>query len=103
MATIIRGTTPTITFTFSDIDVSTITVAIMSIKQSGSIKVEKKLANATVGEDSLSWKLTQEETLSFASNTQGTIACDWKLNDGTRGRSNLLLFDIGEPGVNIVI
>lgn len=68
---IIRGTTPTITFTFTDIDVNELDVCYLTIKTSTpallpetqSILIEKTLAEAEVGENSLSWHLTQEETL----------------------------------------
>lgn len=102
MATIIRGTTPTITFTFSDISVLTIEAAYMTLKQCGDIVVEKTLSDATQGENSLSWKLTQEDTLKLSSQT-GIIVCDWLLSDGTRGRSGVMQFDIGEPAINGVI
>ena len=103
MATIIRGTTPTITFTFADIDVNNISVAIMTVKQSGEIVIEKTLADASIGEDSLSWKLTQEDSLKLVSKLNGQLLCDWLLTDGTRGRSNVLQFEVGEPAVNRAI
>ena len=81
MATIIRGTTPTITFNFSDVTVSSIEVAILSIKQAEKTIIEKTLTEAVVGETSLSWKL----------------------NDGTRGRSKFLTVDTGEAGKDEVI
>lgn len=103
MATIIRGTTPTITFNFSDVTVSSIEVAILSIKQAEKTIIEKTLTEAVVGETSLSWKLTQEETLSLNEKVGCKIVCDWKLNDGTRGRSKFLTVDTGEAGKDEVI
>lgn len=100
---IIRGTTPIIEFKYTDVDVDDITVAKLVVKQLGAIKIEKDLASATVAQSSLSWKLTQEETLSLESKKQVTIVCDWKLSNGTRGRSNVLTTETGEPGKNEVI
>lgn len=100
---IIRGTTPVIEFTYSDVDVVDITVAKLVIKQSGNIKIERDLSTATAGESSISWRLTQEETLSLENKKQVTIVCDWKLSNGTRGRSNVLTTETGEPGKNEVI
>ena len=37
--------------------------AILTIKSQSEIILEKTLADATIGEDSLSWTLTQQETL----------------------------------------
>ena len=100
---IIRGTTPTIKFTYSEITVSNITKAILTLKQRNAVVVEKNLLDAIVGEDDLSWKLSQEETLKLASKVDVTILCDWLLADGTRGRSKSLTTAVGDPGKNEVI
>ena len=85
MARIIRGTTPTITYTFNTVDVSKITDAFMTIKRNGTVTIEKDLDDATVGEKDLSWTLTQSETLSVSGDA--CIMLNWKTNDGTRGAS----------------
>ena len=46
---IARGTTPTIRYTFSLVDVSAIVVAYLTIKQ-GSLVIEKDLTSATIGD-----------------------------------------------------
>lgn len=86
MTRIIIGTTPTITYKFNVVDVSEITVAILTIKERGVIIIQLDLSDATVGEDSLSWTLTQEETLQLGSKT-ATMMLNWKTEDGTRGAS----------------
>lgn len=86
MTKIIIGTTPTITYKFKVVDVSQITVAILTIKERGVNIIELNLSDATVGEDTLSWTLTQEETLQFAGKT-ATMMLNWKTQDGTRGAS----------------
>lgn len=103
MAAIIRGTTPTITFTFSEIAVADISTAYLTIRQGCGTVIEKDLSTASVGEDSLTWTLSQTETLLLRSKTPGEVVCDWKLADGTRGRSKVLQFTAGEPGKNEVI
>lgn len=86
MTEIIIGTTPTIIYKFKIISPADLTKAILTIKSMGQIILEKTLADAIVGEDSLSWTLTQQETLSI-----GTRSCKMMLNwvtaDGTRGAS----------------
>ena len=86
MTKIIIGTTPTITYKFKVVNVSEITVAILTIKERGVNIIELNLSDATIGEDSLSWTLTQEETLQLAGKT-ATMMLNWKTEDGTRGAS----------------
>ena len=86
MTKIIIGTTPTITYKFKVVDAADITVAILTIKERGTILIELTKSDATVGEDSLSWTLTQEETLQLAGKT-ATMMLNWKTEDGTRGAS----------------
>ena len=86
MTEIIIGTTPTIIYKFKVVSPADLTKAILTIKSMGQIILEKTLADATAGEDSLSWTLTQQETLSI-----GTRSCkmmlNWVTQDGTRGAS----------------
>lgn len=103
MAQIIRGTTPTLIFQYSDITVSDITTAYLTIKQSGNTVIERDLTTATIGEDSISWELTQEETLELNGARQARVVCDWVLSSGIRGRSHTLDAEVGEPGKNEVI
>ena len=86
MTRIIIGTTPTITYTFKVVPVSTITKAVLTVKERGVNIIEKDLSDATVGEDTLSWTLTQEETLDIGVKS-ASIMLNWKLRDGTRGAS----------------
>jgi hypothetical protein len=95
MTKIIIGTTPTITYKFKIVDVSEITVAILTIKERGVNIIELNLSDATVGEDSLSWTLTQEETLLIGART-ATMMLNWKTEDGTRGASEEV-FITGAP------
>lgn len=86
MATIIRGTTPTIKYTFQTVDPEEIAVAYLTAKQDGKTKIEKPLSAAIVETDNISWTLTQEETLSLKP-AMAYFMCNWKKADGTRGAS----------------
>lgn len=82
--TITKGTTPTIEYTFSEIDTADITAAILTIKQGGLTIIEKDLSSATVEQGAISWKLSQEESLSLRRNAYATVYLDYLLSDGTR-------------------
>ena len=86
MASIIRLTTPTIKYGFKVVTVSDIIAAYLTIRQNGQTIIEKDLSEATVGEKSLSWRFTQEETKLLA-NGKITAMLNWKTQDGTRGAS----------------
>ena len=101
---IISATTPTITFNFSEVDPAEISVAYLIIKIGGTTVIEKDLLSATVDETSISWTLTQEETLLLKpAGIVCRICCDWKTNNGTRGRSKVGEYKIEESGKQCVI
>ena len=102
MTKIIIGTTPTITYKFKVVDVSEITVAILTIKERGINIIELNLSDATIGEDSLSWTLTQEETLQLGAKT-ATMMLNWKTEDGTRGASEQVFVTGGDNHIREVI
>ena len=87
MTAIIRGTTPTLKYTFNDVQVTNITTAYLTIKidNEPTHNIEKDLSTATVEAKAISWKLTQTETLSFGNNIN--VMLNWKMSDGTRGAS----------------
>lgn len=86
MTQIIIGTAPTIIYTFHVVSPADMTKAILTIKCNGQIILEKTLADATVGENSLSWTLTQQETLEIGTRS-GKMMLNWLTNSGTRGAS----------------
>ena len=102
MTRIIIGTTPTITYTFKVVPVDSITSAILTIKERGVNIIEKDLTDATVGEDTLSWTLTQEETLLIGTRT-ATMMLNWKTEDGTRGASEQVFVTGGDNHIREVI
>ena len=85
MAVIIVGTTPTIQYTFKEVEIPNITEAYLTIMSGGEVVMEKDLTTATIGEDYLAWTLTQEETLNLTSTAY--MMLNWLLADGTRGAS----------------
>ena len=86
MTEIIIGTTPTITYTFKTVSPSDFRICILTIKCNGQILIEKTLSDAEIGTDSVSWTLSQSETLSLGTKT-AKMMCNWVTRDGTRGAS----------------
>lgn len=65
----IAGTTPTHTFKFpSQVSISEIAELRVTYEQGGNIVLQKHKKECTLGTDSVVVKLTQEESLRFASN-----------------------------------
>lgn len=85
MAEIIRGTTPTIKYTFNTVDVDDITKAVLTIKKCNAIVIERDLTTGTKGDNDITWTFTQEETLSIDGNAEAML--NWVTADGTRGAS----------------
>lgn len=105
MAAIIRGTTPTVQFTFKKIDVDDIAAAYISVKQNKATVIEQDLTEATVNsqDNTITWRLTQDQTLQLSTASNAKIVCDWRLEDSTRGRSAVLEASVDNPGKNEVI
>ena len=97
-----RGTTPTICFTYTDVDTSRITAAYMTMRQRGQVVAEKELYDAKIAEGRLLWTLTQEETLLLRPGYDVEIQCRYRLDDGTAGASEIFCLsasDILKDGV----
>ena len=86
MYNIIVGTTPTITYNYKTVSPSDFRTAILTIKSAGAIIIEKTLSDAVVWESSLSWTLSQEETLLLGTNT-AKMMCNFVTFSGKRGAS----------------
>ena len=84
-----RGTTPTLIFTYNTVPVNTITDAYLTITSRGEKIIEKDLSEAVIGQKTLSWTLTQEETLAIEVNAKIEIQCRYKTADGYAGVSKL--------------
>ena len=103
MSEIVKGTTPTIQYTFKTVKVEDIAVAMLTIKQGGELLIEKNLAAAVVGAKDLSWTLSQQETLLMESGAQIEITLNWRTADGTRGIGKKLKVYIEDNDIEEVI
>ena len=84
MIEIIKGTTPTIKYTYANISPSTFTVALLTVKRNNNVMIERDLTTATIEGQTISWTLTQAETLSVDGKAE--IMCNY-ISAGIRGAS----------------
>lgn len=103
MASIIRGTTPTVKFTFSKVSPSQIAAAFLLVKQDDRIVIEKTLPEATVGETSITWRLAQGDTLKLAPKKNATLTCDWRTVTGVRSKSKTIAAMVESGGKDEII
>lgn len=87
-----KGTTPTLTFTFTDCDPTLAESIIVTIAKQGVTVLEKATSALTITETSVSFKLSQEETLAFPT---GEVQCQINLlySDGSRVATNIVKVD----------
>ena len=100
---IVQYSTPTIIINFPTVNTANITEAYLVIKCAGATLLEKDLTAATVETKKVSWRLSQIDTGKLTPHTTVTVYCDWKLQDGTRGRSKTAEYGIVETGKAEVI
>lgn len=102
MATIVKGTTPTLKYTFKTVNVANLTSAFLTVKQMNRVIIEKDLSSATVGEGFISWTFSQRESLQL---TRGKVTArlNWKTVDGTRGVSSREVIFVEDNEKNEVI
>lgn len=86
---IIRGTTPTLIFKFSEIAPSDISACYLLIKQCGHTVVQKELTDSEITSRGLEFTLTQADTLALSGREKAQVVLDWKTTGGVRGRSNM--------------
>lgn len=79
--TLYRGSTPTLTFKLS-IETSALTVVSIAFAQNNAVVLEKGLADCTVGDDTLSLTLTEDETLLFDSSQNMELQIRCACGDG---------------------
>ena len=84
----IRGTTPTHTFTFS-IDLSDVKDFVITYVQKGKIVLEKKKENCTISGNKIVVTLKQEETLKFDHTSVVEMQAKALMNGGTVVASNI--------------
>ena len=102
---IVRGSTPTIQIKFKTVDVRQLTKAVLVIKQCEMPVIALNEERCTIDEESgsISFKLTQTETLELNKYKLAVLSCDWLCNDGTRGRSKELACRVEDPANEGVI
>ena len=99
---IVKGTTPTILYTFSKIDPLTITDGRFVMKQGCATVVEIPFSDATVDAEGVSFTLTQEQSLKLRSGCKAKLMFDYTMGS-TRAQSTVAEAYIGEEGVDEVI
>ena len=100
--TIVRGTTPTIRYSFSTINISDLSVAKLVIFQDEAV-ITKDLSEGSVGVNYVEWTLSQTDTLALIPSVRAIIKLDWLLSDGTRGVGNTMLCSVGNSAINEVL
>ena len=82
---IIRGTTPPIRFTFSDVSPLEMTAAFLTVHQND-VTIEKELSSASsVTDNIIEWQLTQEETLALEAGRLAQVQCRYRFASGAVG------------------
>ncbi len=86
---ITRGTTPTITYMFRVVDPADIAVAQFIMKQGDDVLIEKTLPDAILDTENhtLSFNLTQAETLQLHPHLEILMKLRYRMNDGKVGAS----------------
>lgn len=100
---IIRGTTPSIIYKFDIVQPEHITVCYLLIKQKGQTVIEKTLNDAVVTSESITFTLTQQDTLQLITPFTAQIMIDWKTEGGVRGRSEIVEVGVKPSGKDEVI
>ena len=104
MAEIINCTTPTIKFTFSAVNPASLVAANLYVKGfNGTDLITKTLESAATEQKAISWTLTQAESKLLPIGKEVTIVMDWKIADGTRGRSKIGHYLVSAPGKDVII
>ena len=105
MATLYRGTTPTIWYKFRKIDPSQIVEGFLTIRQGfnfRAIALEKSIDDADISEMKVSWDLSQSETLKLREG-EAIAYFNYLLNNGKRGKGKDLRLDVRTSGKDEVI
>lgn len=85
-----RGTTPTLKFTLP-FEASTLAEAYISIEQNQRVILEKSIEDCTLSGNTISVKLTQEETLKLLVQDQTKVQLRVRLSDGSALASQIFV------------
>lgn len=97
-----RGTTPTLKFTLP-IETSAIAAAYISVEQNRRVILEKSIEDCTLSGNTISVKLTQEETLKLGVSDRTEIQLRVRLADGNALASQIFMVPIDRILKNGVI
>ena len=104
MNAIIRGTTPTITFTFDSVDPADFVDHCLTIKSVTDLNTAIiQTSNATIDTGTLSYTLAQVQTLALTAGDTVNVYCDWLTTGGVRGRSVVATCRVFETGKDEVM
>lgn len=78
---IIRGTTPTLRYTFRVVDPASIVTAYLTLSQ-GCKAIEKNSGTMVSGENYIEWQLSQQETLALDPRKPCEIQLRYRTSDG---------------------
>ena len=84
MIEIVSGTTPPIEYKFKKVVPTDIVSAFLTIKMSGTIVLKKDLTSATVTDTTISWMLSQEESLALGIG-DAEMMLNWLDTNGVHG------------------
>lgn len=105
MATLYRGTTPTILYKFRKVDPSQIVEGFITIKQGPMFRapvLEKSISEAIIDGMNVSWLFSQQETLRLREG-EATVYFNYLLNNGKRGVGKSLKLTVVTSGKDEVI
>lgn len=91
-----QGTTPEIKYKFRKFIVTDIIIAYLSIRQNGKTLVEMDLDDAievSATDNSITWRLSQNDTIKFNPNDQLEVQVKYKTNTGIVGTSVISYVD----------
>lgn len=84
-----RGTTPNQIFTV-DADITQAEVVYLTYKQGNMTVLEKEKEELTITKDTVSFRMTQEESLLFERNGEISMQIRARFSDGTAIKSNIV-------------
>lgn len=103
MATIVRGTTPEIEIVFKETDPHVLAKAVLTLSKGTDDVLSRDLSTATISGKSVSWELTQEETLALNKDDSLSVVCVWVTNEAVRGQSKTAIVYVAETPINEVL
>lgn len=97
MVSIVIGTTPTIIYKMRKVTTSVLVKADFTVQdRTNTTIISRSIDSATLNatDNTVSWKLTQQETLSLKASQQYTMMANWLTNDGTAGVTETAVVNI---------